>query len=133
MRLIVGCGMLLLSCGLVAQSFGNLDPAQIQMLMEQAQQAQICLEKADKAEVEALKFEAEATRDDLQQLCMAGERDTAQATAISFSKKSLAQPVVQEFQSCMGVVGTTLPLLAMMQLQNPEATNSHVCDLELPR
>jgi hypothetical protein len=39
---------------------------------------------------------------------------------------------VKEFQACMGIAGVTIPMLAMMQLQNPETTGTHVCDLEIP-
>jgi hypothetical protein len=132
MKLFIVCIALLLPLVGSAQNFGNIDPATAAILIQQVEKAKVCMDKADQAELEALKVEAEAKRDEVLAMCDAGKRDAAQAETIAYAEQSMKKPIVKEFQACMGVAGVTIPMLAMMQLQNPETTGTHVCDLEIP-
>jgi hypothetical protein len=132
MKLFIVCIALLLPLVGSAQNFGNIDPATAAILIQQVEKAKVCMDKADQAELEALKVEAEAKRDEVLAMCDAGKRDAAQAETIAYAEQSMQKPIVKEFQACMGIAGVTIPMLAMMQLQNPETTGTHVCDLEIP-
>jgi hypothetical protein len=132
MKLFIGCIALLLPLVGSAQNFGNIDPATAAILIQQVEKAKVCMAKADQAELEVLKVEAEAKRDEVLAMCDAGKRDAAQAETIAYAEQSMKKPIVKEFQACMGVAGVTIPMLAMMQLQNPEVSGTHVCDLEIP-
>ncbi len=132
MKLFTGCIALLLPLMAGAQNFGNIDPATAALLIQQVEKAKVCMAKADQTELEVLKVEAEAKRDEVLAMCDAGKRDAAQAATIAYAEQSMQKSIVKEFQACMGVAGITIPMLAMMQLQNPETTGTHVCDLEIP-
>jgi hypothetical protein len=132
MKLLTGCVLVLLPLMSSAQNFGNIDPATAAILIQQVEKAKVCMGKADQAELQALQTEAEAKRDEVLAMCDAGKRDAAQAETIAYAEQSMRKPIVKEFQACMGVAGVTIPMLAMMQLQNPETTGTHVCDLEIP-
>ena len=132
MKLFLVCVAVLLPLVGSAQNFGNIDPATAAILLQQVEKAKVCMDKADQAELDALTVEAEAKRDEVLAMCDAGKRDEAQAATIVYAEQSMQKPIVKEFQACMGVAGVTIPMLAMMQLQNPETTGTHVCDLEIP-
>jgi hypothetical protein len=132
MKLFIAGVAMFLSVAVNAQNFGNIDPATAAILIQQVEKAKVCMDKADQTELEALKVEAEAKRDEVLAMCDAGKRDAAQAETIAYAEQSMQKPIVKEFQACMGVAGVTIPMLAMMQLQNPETTGTHVCDLEIP-
>jgi N-methylhydantoinase B/oxoprolinase/acetone carboxylase alpha subunit len=132
MKLFIGCIALLLPLVASAQNFGNIDPATAAILIQQVEKAKVCMDKADQTELAALQAEAEAKRDEVLAMCDAGKRDVAQAETITYAEQSMKKPIVKEFQACMGIAGVTIPMLAMMQLQNPETTGTHVCDLEIP-
>ncbi len=132
MKLLLVCIVVLLPLVGSAQNFGNIDPATAAILIQQVEKAKVCIDKVDQAELDTLTVEAEAKRDEVLAMCDAGKRDEAQAAAITYAEQSMQKPIVKEFQACMGVAGITIPMLAMMQLQNPETTGTHVCDLEIP-
>ncbi|MCP4002271.1 MAG: hypothetical protein GY727_15280 [Gammaproteobacteria bacterium] len=132
MRLFLVSVVMLLPLMANAQNFGNIDPTTAALLLKQVEKAKACMDKVDQDELAVLQAEAEAKRDEVLAMCEAGKRDQAQAETIAYAEQSMQKPIVKEFQACMGVAGVTIPMLAMMQLQNPETTGTHVCDLEIP-
>ena len=117
---------LLLPALLFAQTYGGYSREELEPLILQAQN---CMQQLDQQELAKLQVEAMGVMAETEQLCAAGERDAAQEESIAYARQALKEPLVKEWQQCMGVLGQTLPLLALLQMQNPEATDTHVCDL----
>jgi hypothetical protein len=125
-RSFVGTVVLLVPAMLVAQTYGGFSREDLEPLIGKAQ---ACMAKADQEQLQVLQSDALQVMAETEALCEAGDRDTAQQNSIVFAQQSLQKPIVKEWQQCMGLLGQTLPLLALVQMQNPEATGSHVCDL----
>ena len=110
----------------LAQTYGGFEREELEPLIQQAQQ---CMDNVDQDQLLDLQEEALIIKAEVEAHCVADERDEAQEKSIAFAREALQKPVVKEWQQCMGVLGQTLPLLALVQMQNPEVTGSHVCDL----
>jgi hypothetical protein len=122
----MGAAAALLPAVLLAQTYGGFNREDLEPLIGKAQ---ACMAKADQNELQTLQSDALLVMTETQAMCNAGDRDAAQQNTIEFAQQSLQKPVVKEWQQCMGILGQTLPLLALVQMQNPQATGSHVCDL----
>lgn len=89
-----------------AQSMPNFDPskmpsqADMQNMMQKAQEMQQCMAKIDKAELERLEERGNAMNDELERLCRAGREDDALAKAMDFSREMRTAPVVKQAQAC---------------------------------
>jgi hypothetical protein len=110
----------------LAQTFGGFDREELEPLINKAQ---TCMARLDQDQLQSLQNDAQQVIAETDTLCKAGDRNTAQKNSIAFAQQALKKPVVKDWQQCMGVLGQTLPLLALVQMQNPEVTDSHVCDL----
>ena len=64
--------------------------------MQQAQEVQSCMQQIDQAEVQRVKAEAEAVAEEIQGMCVSGDRSAAQSRAVSYGKQLEKEPVVQE-------------------------------------
>ena len=118
---------LLIAAPLYAQDFANMDQAQIDGFMKQAQAMQLCMANIDQQELEALGVEGEKLAAEIQTLCKAGERDEAQAKAVSYGKQILKDPVMLELKECTGMASQMIPQTMWAELEN-EDTQAHVCN-----
>ena len=90
----------------VAQSMPNFDPskmpsaADMQKMMQKAQEMQQCMAKIDTAALEQLESRGEEVRRELGGLCESGQEDDALALAIDFSRELASTPAVQQAQAC---------------------------------
>ena len=82
MKKIILAAALIFTAPLYAQDFANMDQAQIENMMKQAQAMQVCMANIDQSALEALKVESEKLAAEVDALCKAGDRDDAQAKAI---------------------------------------------------
>ena len=119
---------LLMAVPLCAQDFSNMDQAQIEGFMKQAQAMQVCMANIDQQELETLRVEGEKFAAEIQALCKAGKRDEAQATAITYGKQMVDEPVMQELKECAGMASMMLPQAMWAELENDD-TQAHVCNM----
>jgi hypothetical protein len=129
MKSILVTVALLMAAPLYAQDFSNMDQAQIEGFMKQAQAMQVCMADIDQQELDALRVEAEKVTAELQALCKAGERDEAQAKAINYGKQMLKDPVMLELKECTGMASQMIPQTMWAELEN-EDTHAHVCNMQ---
>jgi hypothetical protein len=118
---------LLIAAPLYAQDFSNMDQAQIEGFMKQAQAMQVCMADIDQQELDALRVEGEKMASDIQALCKADKRDEAQATAITYGRQMVNEPVMQELKECAGMASMMIPQTMWAELEN-EDTQAHVCN-----
>ena len=112
-----------------AQDLSNLNQSDIEMLMKQAEMAQVCMEKVDQKRLEELSQDAQAKGAEIQQMCADGERAAAQDEALRYGKQMAKEPVLIEVRDCTGEMGSWLPQLAWAMLESGAEPPRHVCDL----
>lgn len=106
-----------------------LDSRQIQMLLEQAQGIEACMNRLDAEATRALRARSEGVTADIERLCKAGKRDEAQAKALAFGREMADSPAMGNLQDCVGPLGALLP--AALASLNGDATDGlQVCDVQ---
>jgi len=126
--LLVCCPSLIFAQDLRGYDLGNIDSADMQKALEQANIIQACLAKVDQDELQALKSQADAMTNEVRAICAAGKRSEAQAIAIMYGKQLLDEPVAKELQACVGI-DLAIPQTAWARLDSGESGKAHVCDL----
>jgi len=128
MKKIILAAALMLAAPVYAQDLSNIDQAQLEGIMKQAQAVQVCLAQLDQTALQALQAEAEKLAAEVDALCKAGNRDEAQAKAISYGKQMVKEPVMIELKECAGMASIMIPQAAWAELEN-EDTQAHVCNI----
>lgn len=132
MKKLLTCSLLALPIAVSAQNFGGMqmNEAQMQQLMQQAEQMQNCMANIDEAELEAFQQKANAMDAEVKALCAAGKRDAAMARAMEFGKDAAHSKVMQDMKKCgegMKNMMPNLPRTAQPQDENGD-TPKHICD-----
>lgn len=113
-------------CVVVAQSNPAMQQNMMQM-MEQAQKAQACVQKIDQSQFGQLQQEGDRKKAELEALCAAGKRDQAQQEAIAYSRKMMAEPVMQEMRKCSEMLRGLVPQMPFDNFEE-EFKDKHICD-----
>jgi len=106
------------------------DAAQLQQLQQRALEMQSCMARVDQAELERLQQESAAASEEIRALCAAGQRDAAQARAITLGGAMAANPAVAELGECGRLVAGLLPGMVAASTPDGSPDATHVCDLE---
>lgn len=111
-------------CGPAAAQ--QMDPAELQRLMEQAQGLQACLARIDQSQLAALRERGETIAAELKSLCAAGQRDAAQARAVEYGREMAGSPLLESLGDCGEQVKSMMeiPLVA----DTLDGKTQHVCD-----
>lgn len=113
-----------------AQAQSGASEDQMRLLMQGAAQMQACFANVDQSKLQDLGKRAEAVEKELRGLCGSGERDQAQARAISFAKDFAESDELKQMKECGEVARAMMPqVLDYIEDNddNPEAS-THVCD-----
>ncbi|MEZ5524990.1 MAG: hypothetical protein R3E62_08565 [Pseudomonadales bacterium] len=106
--------------------------AHMQRMMEQAREAQMCMEKIDRAQLQALADKAQAFEAQIKKLCAEGKRTEAQSQGIKFSQEMSHSPVAQEMRRCSEMMaGVMAGFGGMAHAGVPtveEMESQHICD-----
>lgn len=103
-----------------------LDEAQMQQMMEKAQQMQTCMADLDRGAIEQMKQDSEELMQQVAELCKAGKRDEAQAQAVAFGLRVAGSEEMQKMRKCGDMMQGSLPMPGL----TPEALaeRGHICD-----
>ena len=99
--------------------------------MQGMMQVQHCLTESTSPQfLEEISKESDKISNELERLCLAGQRQEAQDTAIAYSKKMLKNPEFQAMQKCFAQIDTgLLGSTDMHELFSLEALKkTHICD-----
>ena len=103
---------------------------QMQRLMEQVRQAQLCMEKIDRGALEAMAKKAEKMEAEIQNLCTAGKRAEAQQRGMKFGQEMAQSAVAKEMRRCsemmQGAMSGIVPGAGFPTRQ--ELESQHICD-----
>ena len=105
---------------------------QMQRMMEQARQAQMCMEKVDRGALQAMADKAQAIEDEIKNLCAAGKRDEAQSTGMKYGLEMSRSPVAKEMRRCSEMMAGVMAGFGGMGHSGlpsvEELESQHICD-----
>ncbi|MBU0484523.1 MAG: hypothetical protein KKB30_08415 [Proteobacteria bacterium] len=112
-----------------AQDYQGFKQADMEKMMQQAEVLQQCMDKVDKAELDAIDRRSNELEVKIKDLCEAGKRDEAQDTAMAFGKEIMSNPAMVQMKKCGDLTQGMLP---PEQRQSSEYdfdfSQHHVCD-----
>jgi len=129
MKLIVTIMVILLPVAAVGQN-PNMQGMDMQKMMQAMQEMQQCMEKVDKTELRKMEEESDEMSRELQALCEQGKRDKAQKKAISYGKKIMKNPALEQMRKCGELTKGLIPSDSREPTLDEEFdfSNRHVCD-----
>ncbi len=110
---------------------GPFNEADIQKMMEQANQMQACTENIDQGQLQGLETKGRQIEAEVRALCKSGQRDKAQSTAIAFAMTVSNEPVLKEMRKCMEMMPEMMSGIISKIPYEDLANNTqqkHICD-----
>jgi hypothetical protein len=98
----------------LAQNAPPFDPsempsgADMQGMMQEMQEMQVCMASIDQAELERFQQQAQAMSDEIDALCNSGNGGEALDKALAFSRQMRDEPVMQQLMGCTAGAGNML-------------------------
>ena len=124
--------LLLLPVSVFAQNYpgaGGMSQADMQNMMEKAQEMQLCMQGVDQSKLQQLEPQARQLEAEIKALCSSGKRDEAQDKAISFAREMRDDPDIQKIRECSEHMSGMMPQMPFMdQADDTDSSSSHVCD-----
>lgn len=105
----------------------NLNPEQMQRLMQQATQMQACMSKIDQQAMIALGQKAQAMEAEVKSLCQANKRNRAQNTAIEYGLAMSQDENIKIAKECGEMAQGMLPS-NHFPASEKELNGRHICD-----
>ncbi len=118
-----------------AQNPMGMNQEDMQKMMQQVQEAQACMEKIDRSELEALEKKSKRYEAEMKSLCASGKRDEAQKKAMLYMKEIINSSAVKEVRQCgekmkgmMQGMAQSMPFMNNEKDKDMDYSNKHVCD-----
>ena len=121
-------GSILISSVVFAQQ-PELNQMQLQQLMQQAQQMQVCMSRIDQQALMAWSEKAQAVTADIKSLCKAGQRDKALDIAIEFGRAMAKDENLKIAQECGEMARSMMPDMSF-PTSKEEVKERHICYMQ---
>ena len=134
MKLSITMLSLLLPVTAIAQNYpgmggGSMSQADMQNMMQKAQEMQLCMQDVDQAKMQDVEQQAHKVEAEVKSLCSSGKRDEAQQEATAFSQELMSNPDIQKIVECGKKMSGMLPKLPYMDQADKSGDSvQHVCD-----
>jgi hypothetical protein len=109
-----------------AADLQNMSEENMQLMMQQAQQAAACMQNISEADMKQLEQRATRFEKEVKSLCSSGQREQAQAKAIDFARSFEDDPVMKKINQCNKQMAGFMPEMSYMEVN--ENSSAHVCD-----
>ena len=125
---------LLLPVTALAQNYpgmggGSMSQADMQNMMQKAQEMQLCMQGVDQSKIQEVEQQAHKVEAEVKSLCSSGKRDEAQQQAMAFAQELMNNPDIQKIVECGKKMSGMLPKLPYMdQADGSGDSVQHVCD-----
>jgi len=125
---------LLLPVTALAQNYpgmggGSMSQADMQNMMQKAQEMQLCMQGVDQSKIQEVEQQAHKIEAEVKSLCSSGKRDEAQQQAMAFAQELMSNPDIQKIVECGKKMSGMLPKLPYMdQADGSGDSVQHVCD-----
>ena len=108
--------------------------AQMQQMMEQAQEAQACMQNIDRAELQDMASKVEKMEAEIKSLCAAGKRSEAQDRGMKYGLEMSQSAVAKQMRACSklmsgalaGMGSSIMPEMGFPDVDKMKST--HICD-----
>lgn len=110
-----------------AQNPAGMSEADMQKMMQGAQEMQACMEKVDQDAMEKLGEESKQLEAEIKSLCAAGRRDAAQERAMAFGMKLAKDPAMKVMAECSKKMAGLAPKMPYADAEQ-DYSKRHVCD-----
>jgi Skp family chaperone for outer membrane proteins len=128
MRAFIAICILLLPASVFAQPPQNMGNVDVQKMMQQAQEMQVCIGNVDQTELQKFQQRAMEVNKEIKSLCAAGKRDKAQNLAIDFAKEAAENSAMQEMKKCGELAKGMMPETPEQEDKETDYSKQHVCD-----
>jgi predicted transcriptional regulator len=109
----------------------GMSEADTTKMMQRMQEAQVCMEKIDQSELDALEKKANEFEAEMKSLCASGKRDEAQEKAMVYMNEIVNSSAVKEAKRCgemmQGAMQGMMPDMPFMN-EDKDYNSQHVCD-----
>ena len=119
--------MLLTPIIAAAQTYQGMSEQDMQRMMQQAQEAQACMQNVDQSRLNALQSESQRVSKEIEALCAQGKRDAAQKRAMTFGTRMARDPSITEMRKCGEMMKGAMPEMPYTGIPEGKASG-HVCD-----
>ncbi len=136
MKKLTASYLVLAPIAAIAQNpYAGINQADMQNMMQQMQEAQVCMEKIDREKLQKLENRGIQFESEMKSLCASGKRNQAQSEAIKFSREILDNQSIQELRNCTKNMQGMMKNMAQQIhqsmptiIQDRDYSNEHVCD-----
>ncbi len=102
-------------------------PTGMQALIQQAQQAQLCMQDIDTSVFDKMEKEGSQVESKVKALCANGQRGKAQKVAIDYSRKMMNSEEMKKVRECGESLRGMMPVMPYDNMEE-NFKNKHVCD-----
>ena len=119
--------VVVMPAALTAQDAMGLDGVDMAKILAKAELVQACMATLDQQAMKQVEQRAEELAKEVKRLCLAGNKNEAQAAAVSFGMALARDPSVVTMNKCAEFMAGAMPskLIASLEKQLAE---QHVCD-----
>jgi len=129
MKKVISFIILLMPVLVSAQDFSAMDPQKMQVMMQKAQQMQVCMQNIDQVKMHEFQQRAKQMGEDVEALCSAGKRVQAMSRAMTFSAEISSNAAMQQVKKCGEIMQGVVPdLLGMAEAYQDDGSSQHICD-----
>ena len=112
-----------------AQNYQNMNEADMQNMMHQAQKMQACMAEIDQSEMKEFEQRANQMQARVDALCASGKRDEAQKEGIAFAREVSSNESMKKMQTCGKLMQGAMPGMPTTPQEAADMTdNRHICD-----
>ena len=112
-----------------AQNYQNMNEADMQNMMHQAQKMQACMAEIDPSEMKEFEQRANQMQARVDALCASGKRDEAQKEGIAFAREVSSNESMKKMQTCGKLMQGAMPGMPTTPQEAADMTdNRHICD-----
>lgn len=120
--------LLFIPMPVLAQNYQGMGEGNMEMMMQNMEKMQECMDNVDEAEMEKIQQRAEEMDAEIRSLCQAGKRQAAQSKAVAFGKEMSKNPSVKHMQKCSKMMEGFMPQNPYMD-PDRDYSKQHVCDM----
>lgn len=113
-----------------AHAAPGMNEQQMQQMMLDAQKAQACFSKFDKATFDEIEAKGRKMESEIKALCAAGKRDEAMSTAMKYGKQMHNDPKMKEIRKCSELMQGAMAAMPQpfMPPTEEDREAGHICD-----
>lgn len=127
MKISIKIFLLLIPIVAAAENTQGMGEQDMQMMMQQMQKMQSCMQGIDQAEMQALEKQSNQFQTEIKTLCGKGKQAEAQKKAISFAKQMLRKKSVKIMMKCTEMMRGMMAKMPFPDF-NKDYSNENVCD-----